>query len=292
MPKYAYRRIKNFTRHMTVYIKFPKRLYTPKNNWFRVDEKITKLVKKKGREKIAALTAYDYPTAKLVEEAGINFILVGDSLGVVVLGYENPLPVTMEEMLHHTRAVARGARKTIIIGDMPANTYNTPRVAIKNARDFLGAGAHGVKIEGVKPDVVRALVKEGIPVMSHLGLTPQTIQEYRVQGRDDEEGRRILGEARALEKAGAFSIVLECIPESLGEKITKGIGIPTIGIGAGRYCDGQILVINDILGLFDRYVPKFARQYVNLRGEIREALLKYRADVKEGGFPGEENVFH
>lgn len=256
-----------------------------------MNEKILRLMDKKGTEKIAALTAYDYPTAKLVDEAGLDFILVGDSLGVVVLGYENPLPVTMEEMLHHTRAVARGAGETLVIGDMPANTYNTPSVALGNARRFLEAGAHGVKIEGLKTDVVKALVKEDIPVMSHLGLTPQTIQEYRVQGRDEEEGRRILKEAIALEKAGAFSIVLECIPESLGEKITKRISIPTIGIGAGRYCDGQILVINDLLGLFDRYVPKFARQYVNLRRDIREALVKYRRDVKEGGFPGEKNVY-
>ncbi len=254
--------------------------------------KIAELMKKKGREKIAALTAYDYPTAKLLEEAGIDFILVGDSLGVVVLGYENPLPVTMEDMLHHTRAVARGARKTLIIGDMPANTYGTPSIALRNAKRFLDAGAEGVKIEGMKTDVVRALVEEGIPVMSHLGLTPQSIHDYRVQGKDEEEGMRILKEARALEEAGAFSIVLECVPESLGEKITKSIGIPTIGIGAGRYTDGQILVINDLLGLFDRYVPKFVRQYANLRWEIREALLKYKSDVKGRGFPGEENVFH
>lgn len=248
-------------------------------------------MEKKGREKIAALTAYDYPTAKLVEEAGIDFILVGDSLGVVVLGYENPLPVTMEEMLHHTRAVARGAKKTLIIGDMPYNTYNAPEDAVRNAKRFLDAGAQGVKIEGVNTGVVKALVKEGVPVMSHLGLTPQTMQDYRVQGKGEEEGMRILNEAKALEEAGAFSVVLECVPESLGRKITGSIGIPTIGIGAGRYCDGQILVIHDLLGLFDRYVPKFAKQYVNLRGEIREALLKYRNDVRGGGFPREENVY-
>lgn len=256
-----------------------------------MDKRIAELMKKKGKEKIAALTAYDYPTAQLVEEADIDFILVGDSLGVVVLGYENPLPVTMEDMIHHTKAVAKGAKKTPIIGDMPANTYTTPVIALGNAKRFLDAGAQGVKIEGLKTDVVRALVKEGIPVMSHLGLTPQSIHDYRVQGRDEEEGRRILGEAMALEEAGAFAVVLECVPESLGKKITRRIGIPTIGIGAGRYCDGQILVINDLLGLFDRYVPKFAKQYVNLRGEIREALVKYRADVKGGGFPGEENIY-
>jgi 3-methyl-2-oxobutanoate hydroxymethyltransferase len=256
-----------------------------------MDERILKLMEKKGKERIAALTAYDYSTAKLVEEAGLDFILVGDSLGVVVLGYDSPLPVTMEDMLHHTRAVARGAKHTLIIGDMPANTYNTPGDALKNAGRFLDAGAHGVKIEGLKVGVVEALIDAGIPVMGHLGLTPQTITEYRVQGREKKEAERILKEALALEKAGVFSIVLECIPESLGAKITRSVGIPTIGIGAGRYCDGQILVINDLLGLFDRYVPKFARQYVNLRREIREALLKYKAEVKQGGFPGEENVY-
>jgi 3-methyl-2-oxobutanoate hydroxymethyltransferase len=249
------------------------------------------LVEKKGREKIAALTAYDYPTAKLVEEAGLDFILVGDSLGVVVLGYESPLQVTMEDMLHHTRAVARGARETIIIGDMPVNTYDTPSQALANARRFLEAGAVGVKIEGPKTDVVRALVAEDIPVMGHLGLTPQTITDYRVQGREREEAERILGEALALENAGIFSLVLECVPESLGREVTEKIGVPTIGIGAGRYCDGQILVIHDLLGLFDRYVPKFARQYLSLRDDIRKALTSFKMDVKKGAFPGEENVY-
>lgn len=256
-----------------------------------MDERIKHLMNKKRKEKIVALTAYDYPTAKLVEEAGLDFILVGDSLGVVVLGYESPLPVTMDDMVHHTKAVARGATQTLIVGDMPANTYNTPEDAIFNARRFIEAGAHAVKVEGLKTDVVEALTGEGIPVMGHLGLTPQTISEYRVQGREEKEAERILNEAVALENSGIFSLVLECIPEGLGQKITKTLKIPTIGIGAGRYCDGQILVIHDLLGLFDRYVPKFAKQYLYLREDIRKALLEFKKDVKQGNFPGEENVY-
>jgi 3-methyl-2-oxobutanoate hydroxymethyltransferase len=256
-----------------------------------MEDKVKRLMEKKGREKIAALTAYDYSTAKLVEEAGLDFILVGDSLGVVVLGYPTPLSVTMDEMLHHTRAVARGATRTLIIGDMPANTYNNPGDALRNARSFLEAGAHGVKVEGLKLEIVKALVRKGIPVMGHLGLTPQTIKDYRVQGRAVEEADRILGEALALEKAGVFSMVLECIPESLGAKITESLKVPTIGIGAGRRCDGQILVINDLLGLFDRYVPKFVKQYLSLRDDIRNALVSYRRDVRDGCFPGRENIY-
>lgn len=256
-----------------------------------MDEKILRIKAKKGREKIVALTAYDYPTAKLVEEAGIDFILVGDSLGVVVLGYENPLSVTMEDMERHTTAVANGAKNTLIVGDMPANTYNTPKVALKNAKKFLSAGAHAVKTEGCDTGVVNALINNNIPVMGHLGLTPQTIHDYKVQGREDREAQRILREAKTLDEAGIFALVLECVPEKLGKEITEAISVPTIGIGAGRYCDGQILVLHDLLGLFDRYVPKFARQYVNLREDIRRVLLRYRQDVLQGNFPAEENVY-
>lgn len=256
-----------------------------------MDEKILRIKAKKGREKIAALTAYDYPTAKLVEEAGIDFILVGDSLGVVVLGYENPLSVTMEDMERHTLAVAKGARNTLIVGDMPVNTHNTQRNALKNARRFIAAGAHAIKTEGCNVEVVKALIESGIPVMGHLGLTPQTIHDYKVQGRGEKEARRILGEAKALDEAGIFALVLECVPEKLGKEITEAISAPTIGIGAGRYCDGQILVLHDLLGLFDKYVPKFARQYINLRDEIREALIRYMQDVLNGKFPSEENVY-
>lgn len=256
-----------------------------------MDEKILRIKAKKGGEKIAALTAYDYPTAKLVEEAGMDFVLVGDSLGVVVLGYENPLPVTIEDMERHTKAVARGVKNTLIVGDMPVNTYNTPRDALKNARRFTAAGAHAVKTEGCNVEVVRALIEKNIPVMGHLGLTPQTIHDYKVQGKEEAEAKRIMKEARALDNAGVFALVLECIPEKLGKEITEAISAPTIGIGAGRYCDGQILVLHDLLGLFDRYVPKFARQYVNLRSEIREALMRYGQDVRNGKFPSEENVY-
>lgn len=255
------------------------------------EEKVARIKALKGMGHIAAVTAYDYPTAQLVGEAGLDLLLVGDSLGVVVLGYENPLSVTMDEMLHHTRAVARGTKVPLIVGDMPVNTYRRPEEALGNARLFLEAGAEGVKVEGPRLEVVEALTGEGIPTLGHIGLTPQTIQEYKVQGRDAGSAERLLGEAKGLEKAGAFAMVLECVPEDLGRRITGGISIPTIGIGAGRYTDGQILVVSDLLGLFDRYVPKFARQYLNLRGEIRRALEDYRHDVESGRFPGEENVY-
>lgn len=255
------------------------------------EEKVARIKARKGKVRIAAMTAYDYPTAQLVGEAGLDLLLVGDSLGVVVLGYENPLSVTMEEMLHHTRAVARGTDVPLIIGDMPVDTYRNHREALENARLFLEAGAEGVKVEGPRLDVVEALTGEGIPTLGHIGLTPQTIKDYKVQGRDAGSADRLLGEAKGLEKAGAFAIVLECVPEGLGKRITEAVGIPTLGIGAGRYTDGQILVMSDLLGLFDRYVPKFARQYLNLRKEIRRALEDYRRDVESGRFPGEENVY-
>ncbi len=254
-------------------------------------DKVEGIRQKKGKEKILALTAYDYPTAKLVDEAGFDIILVGDSLGVVVLGYEDPLSVTMEDMIHHTKAVAKGAERALIVGDLPVHSYDTPELALENAERFLEAGAVAVKTEGAGVDVARALVENGIQVMGHLGLTPQTIHDYEVQGRDEESAEKIMGEARSLEEAGAFSIVLECVPEELGRRMTEALSIPTIGIGAGRYCDGQILVINDLLGLFDRYIPKFAKRYVNMREEMRKGLLRFKEDVASGRFPGEENVY-
>jgi len=254
-------------------------------------EKIKKLVEKKGKEKIVSITAYDYAFAKIVDEAGFDFILVGDSLAMVVLGYDSPVYVTMQDMIRHTEAVARGAKNTLIVGDMPAGSYDDVKDAIKNARMFIEAGAHAVKIEGVKEEIIRTLIKEGIPVMGHLGLTPQTIHEHKVQGREKEEAERIKKEAKLVEKAGAFAIVLECVPEKLGAEITQSIKIPTIGIGAGRYCDGQILVIHDVLGLYDKFIPKFARQYINLREEIRKALKEFKKEVLEGKFPEEKHVF-
>ncbi|MFQ5816122.1 MAG: 3-methyl-2-oxobutanoate hydroxymethyltransferase [Candidatus Hydrothermarchaeaceae archaeon] len=253
--------------------------------------KVDGIKAKKGIERITALTAYDYPTALLVDEAGFDIILVGDSLGVVVLGYENTLSVTMEDMLHHTKAVTRGTKNALVIGDMPVQSYDTPEMALRNAKSFLEAGAEAVKTEGAVVDVVEAVVGEGIPVMGHLGLTPQTITDYKVQGRNDESAARVLREALSLADAGIFALVLECVPEDLGRRVTEELSIPTIGIGAGRYCDGQILVINDLLGLFDRYLPKFAKRYVNMRGEMRKGLLRFKEDVVSGRFPGEENVY-
>jgi 3-methyl-2-oxobutanoate hydroxymethyltransferase len=254
-------------------------------------EKIQRLQKKKGAGRIAAVTAYDYPTAKLASEVGIDLLLVGDSVGVVVLGYETPLSVTMEEMLHHVRAVRRGNRDPLLIADMPAHSYDTEEEALKNAHRFLEAGAEGVKIEGARAEIVRILREGEIPVVGHLGLTPQTIQEYRVQGRDRESAKRLLREAKALEKAGIIALVLECVPEGLGKAITEALAVPTIGIGAGRHTDGQILVLHDLLGLFDRYLPKFVKRYADLGTEVRSALRRYKKEVEAGEFPGEENVF-
>ncbi len=257
---------------------------------FTVD-KAEEIKAKKGKEKIAALTAYDYPSALLVDEAGFDIILIGDSLGVVVLGYENTLSVTMEDMLHHTKAVARGAKRALIVGDMPIHSYDAPEMALRNAKRFIEAGAEAVKTESAVVDAVEVVTEEGIPVMGHLGLTPQTITDYKVQGMDAENADRILKDAQALEKAGIFALVLECMPEDLGRRVTETLTIPTIGIGAGRYCDGQILVINDLLGLFDRYLPKFAKRYVNMREEMKKGLLIFKGDVLSGRFPDEENVY-
>ncbi|MFH1586359.1 MAG: 3-methyl-2-oxobutanoate hydroxymethyltransferase [Candidatus Diapherotrites archaeon] len=245
---------------------------------------------KKGG-KFAVLTAYDAPTARFLEEAGIPLILVGDSLANCVLGYKDTKSISLEEMLHHTRAVARGATNTLIIGDMPINTYTNPSLAIINAKKFLGAGAHGVKIEGPKIEVVRALREKGIPVMGHIGLTPQTAEQYNVQGKTGEDAERLKDEARTLEKAGCFSLVLECIPFSLGKEITELVGIPTIGIGAGPFCDGQVLVLSDVLGLTNGKKPKFAKQYADFGNEIRKAAENFRNEVKDGKFPSEEHSY-
>jgi len=254
-------------------------------------DKIEKLIRKKGKEKIVSITAYDYAFAKIVDEVGFDFILVGDSLAMVVLGYDSPIYVTMDDMLRHTKAVARGAKNTLIVGDMPAGSYDDVTLALKNARAFVNAGAHAVKIEGPKKEIIEALVNANIPVMGHLGLTPQTIHEYKVQGREKEEAERIKREAKLVEEAGAFAVVLECIPEKLGEEITRSIKIPTIGIGAGRYCDGQILVIHDVLGLYDKFVPKFAKQYINFREIARKALQEFKEEVLANKFPEEKHVF-
>jgi 3-methyl-2-oxobutanoate hydroxymethyltransferase len=247
---------------------------------------------KQRKERIPMLTAYDYVTAKMVDEAGIPLILVGDSLGMVMLGYESTIPVTMEEMLHHTRAVVRGARRALVIGDMPFMTYHTSvSDALRNAARFIQeGGAQAVKLEGgeIVAEKVRRLVESGIPVMGHIGLTPQSIHQlggFKVQGKTEEAAEGLFKDACVLEEAGAFAIVLECVPAPLSRLITKKVIIPTIGIGAGPDCDGQVQVISDILGLYSDFVPKHAKQYVKLAEEIKAAVADYMAEVKSVSFP-------
>jgi 3-methyl-2-oxobutanoate hydroxymethyltransferase len=245
-------------------------------------------------EKIVMLTAYDYSTARLVDEAGIPLILVGDSLGMVVLGYESTIPVTMEEMLHHTKAVVRGTKQAMVIGDMPFMTYHVSvEDALRNAARFIQeAGAQAVKLEGgvTVAEKVKRIVECGIPVMGHIGLTPQSIHQFggfKMQGKTPEAAANLLEDAKVLEQAGAFAIVLETIPAQLGRLITDKTAIPTIGIGAGPDCDGQVQVINDILGSFSDFVPKHAKQYVKLTDIISKAVSQYRDEVKAGKFPAE-----
>lgn len=256
------------------------------------------MAKKEQGRKITMLTAYDYSTAQMVDQAGIDVILVGDSLGMVILGYTSTVPVSMEEMIHHTKAVTRGAQYAFIIGDMPFMSYQTcVERAIENAgRLVKEGGSDAVKLEGgseVAP-VVKAIVTAGIPVCAHIGLTPQTATQLsglKVQGRDAESASQILNSAKELEKAGAFMIVMECIPDLLASRITNELGIPTIGIGAGKHCDGQVLVYHDMVGLFHRSTPKFVKQYTNPWPMIIEVLKQYRKDVEEGVFPGSEHTF-
>ena len=244
--------------------------------------------------RFAMLTAYDFPTASILDDAGIPVLLVGDSLGRNVLGYENELPVTMEEMLHHTRAVARGARRAMVVGDLPFLSYQvSTEDGMRNAgRLVKEGGAHAVKIEGAQYELVGRLVEAGIPVMGHVGLTPQSVHALggnRVQGRG-ESGRRILDQAQALEKAGAFSIVLEAVPAGLGSEITRSVQVPTIGIGAGPECDAQVLVIHDVLGLTER-PPRLSKAYADLRTEIGRAARAFADDVRSGAFPDAEHSY-
>ena len=252
--------------------------------------------KAKG-EKISMLTAYDYSTAKLMDEAGINGILVGDSLGMVVLGYEDTLPVTMEDMIHHTAAVCRGAKNTLVVGDMPFMSYQVSvEEAVYNAGRLMKEGrCQAVKLEGaasVCPQI-RAITNASIPVMAHIGLTPQSINAlggFKVQGKSEEAAKKLLEDAKAVEEAGAFAVVLECVPAKLAELISKSISIPTIGIGAGAGCDGQILVYQDMLGLFSDFTPKFVKKYANVGEMMTQAFRDYIADVQEGSFPAPEHT--
>jgi 3-methyl-2-oxobutanoate hydroxymethyltransferase len=249
-------------------------------------------------EKITVLTAYDYITSSILDECGIDIILVGDSLGNVILGYDDTLPVTMEDMIHHTKAVTRAAKNSFVTGDMPFLSYQvSPEIALANAGRFLKeAGAQAVKLEGGKEvaETVRKITSAGIPVMGHLGLTPQSIHQiggWKVQGKKEDAATRIIEDANILEEAGAFSIVLELIPEKLAQQISQNLTIPTIGIGAGQFCDGQVLVINDMLGMFDKFSPKHVKKYANLNAEIRKAVNAYITDVKNCSFPDSEHSF-
>ncbi|MFC2003062.1 3-methyl-2-oxobutanoate hydroxymethyltransferase [Chloroflexota bacterium] len=253
---------------------------------------------KQKSEQISMLTAYDYSTAKIVDEAGVPLILVGDSLGMVVLGYESTIPVTMDEMIHHTKAVVRGTKRAMVIGDMPFMTYHVSMEdALRNATRFIQeGGAQAVKLEGgvTVADKVRSIVNCGIPVMGHIGLTPQSIHQfggYKVQGKTPEAAVKLLEDAKALEEAGAFSVVLETVPSPLATLITQKISIPTIGIGAGPSCDGQVQVINDILGSFTDFVPKHAKQYAKLADIIRNAVTQYHSEVTAGTFPTDQHSF-
>jgi 3-methyl-2-oxobutanoate hydroxymethyltransferase len=253
--------------------------------------------KKQRGEPITMLTAYDYPTALAIDQAGIDSILVGDSLGMVVLGYENTLPVTMEDMLHHCRAVARGARYALLVGDMPFMSYQiTAAEALRNAGRFLQeAGMDAVKLEGGRErlEAVRTIVGAGIPVVGHLGLTPQSVHQlggFRAQGKTAAAARVLVEDALLLQEAGCFSLVLESVPARLAELISQRLEIPTIGIGAGAGCDGQVLVTHDLLGLFDRFTPRFARRYADLHAEMGRAFSAYKADVETGAFPASEHT--
>jgi 3-methyl-2-oxobutanoate hydroxymethyltransferase len=253
---------------------------------------------KKGKEKITMLTAYDYTFANIMDNAGIDCILVGDSVGNVMLGYPNTIPVTVDEMIHHTKAVSKGAKNALVVIDMPFMSYQE---SIEQARRNAGrmikeSGAEAVKLEGgVKmKDVIRALVDIEIPVMGHIGLTPQSIHRmgsYKVQGKG-EEAEALIKDAKAVEEAGAFSVVLECVPRKLAKEITNMLSIPTIGIGAGPDCDGQVLVIHDLLGLFGEFRPKFVKSYLNIRQEMETAIKSFIEEVKEGVFPDDTHSFH
>lgn len=252
---------------------------------------------KDRREKIACLTAYDYPTARILDEAGIEIILVGDSAANVYAGEKTTLPITMEEMLYHTRIVARTVKNALVVADMPFLSFQVSvSETVFNAGRFLKAGACAVKVEGCRPiaDTIKRLVELGIPVMGHLGLTPQSVHQlggYKLQGKSDPDAARMIEDAKTLEALGCFSVVLEKIPSPLAREITRALTIPTIGIGAGPDCDGQILVLYDLLGLFEDFTPKFVKKYADLGRDIRTAVSQYRTEVKEGVFPGAEHSF-
>ncbi len=253
---------------------------------------------KAEKKPIVMVTSYDYPTASIADEVGVDSILVGDSYGMVVLGYDTTIPVTMDELLPVCRAVRRGSSRALLIGDMPFLSFQVSEEdAVRNAGRFVKEGGmEAVKVEGgreVAPRV-EGISRAGIPILGHVGVTPQTATlhgGYRVQGRTMEDGERLVEDARALERAGVFGIVLEMVAEEAARLVTESVSVPTIGIGSGRYCDGQVLVLHDILGLYEKFTPKFAKRYVALAGQVREAVGSYCREVRQGLFPGEEHVF-
>ncbi len=259
---------------------------------------LTVLAQKQNGDKITMLTAYDYSTAKIIDESGVNCILVGDSLGNVILGYDSTLPVTMEDMLHHTKAVVRGAKNAMVIADMPFMSYQTSVYdAVKNAgRLIQEGGAYAVKLEGGATvcDRIEAITKASIPVVAHIGLTPQSVNSFggfKVQGKDEQGAKKLIEDAKKVEQAGAFMLVLECVPAKLAEIITNEISIPTIGIGAGKGCDGQVLVYQDMLGMFSDFVPKFVKRYADIGETMKKAFEEYIKDVKNGAFPEEKHCY-
>ncbi|MEG6617210.1 3-methyl-2-oxobutanoate hydroxymethyltransferase [Peptococcaceae bacterium 1198_IL3148] len=257
------------------------------------------LIKMKQQKRpITMLTAYDYPTAMMVDAAGIDMILVGDSVGNTVLGYDTTIPVTIEEMVHHTKAVTRGAKRALVVADMPFLTCHISKEdTMRNAGLLMQqGGAKAVKIEGGQEvaEVIKALTSGGIPVVGHLGLTPQSVHQlggYRVQGKTADAASKLIADAKALQQAGAFAVVLECVPTSLAKLVTEAIDIPTIGIGAGNVCDGQVIVFHDLVGINNQFKPKFVKRYANLYQEVVQALECYRDDVRERKFPDEEHSF-
>ena len=252
---------------------------------------VDKIKSMKGKEKISMLTGYDYSTAKYMDGAGVDIILIGDSLGMVVLGYDNTLSVTMEDIIRHTGAVSRGTKNALIVSDMPAGSYDNKESAALNAEALIKSGADTVKLEN-KPEIAKFLVENKINVMGHIGLTPQTATNFKVQGKDQEAADKLIKRAKELEDAGCYILILECIPVELAKKITENISIPTMGIGAGVECDGQVLVTNDMIGLYDKLNPKFVRKYASLGEEMKKAFESYVKDVKDGKFPTDKESFH
>jgi 3-methyl-2-oxobutanoate hydroxymethyltransferase len=253
---------------------------------------------KRERKKVIVVTAYDALFARIVEQAGLDVILVGDSLGIVVQGKANTLSVTMDDMLYHTRLVAGAAQKSLIIGDMPFMSYQAGKEeALRNAGRFLQVGAHAVKLEGgaVMVDRIQAMTQVGIPVIGHLGMTPQSVNQYggyKVQGKGSDRAQVLLDDSKAIEEAGAVAVVLEAIPAKLAQAITAQLSIPTIGIGAGLHCDGQVLVLYDLLGMFDEFVPKFVKPYAHLKADALQALRRYKEEVEQGKFPSDAESYH